>query len=266
VPGRPVVIRVGVVGCGAMGRRHARAAADHPATRLAWVADRSPERAAALAAELGCGTSPSRVDLAVNATPASEHRRATESFDAAWWLVEKPLAPTLAEAERFGRERVRVGLIERFNPALSGVPAPRTAEIRRVGPAAGRGVDVDVLLDLLVHDLDLCLRWAGPLEVRWARIEGRGADGRIEALSARVGAPGFDATLSVSRQAPARERVAVLDGRTVDLVHATDAVGAQWAALVAEIAGGPTRVATVEEALAGLRLVERIRSRAEGSR
>jgi predicted dehydrogenase len=261
------VIRVGVIGCGAMGRRHAAAAAADPRCALGWVSDREAGAARDLAAALRCAVGPGPVDLAVVATSATAHEAAVRSVDAGWWLIEKPLAPTVEAAERLAGPRVRVGMIERFNPMLRGRSAPRSVHLRRHGPPTPRGADVDALADLLVHDIDLCLGWAGPaLAIADVEVRARRADGAIEACAVRLRNQGFEARIEVSRVASARERYAVLDGIHHDLGSpgVPDAITAQWAALLDEVAGGPTLLATAEDALAGLRLVERIRHLAEG--
>ncbi|MCP3978969.1 MAG: Gfo/Idh/MocA family oxidoreductase [bacterium] len=172
-------IDVGVVGVGHLGRHHARLYADLPGARLVGVVDRDAERRGAIAAEYGCeafadpGELVGRVQAASVAVPTEAHADvATQLLEAGIdVLVEKPLTRTLEEADRIlaaakraGR-RVMVGHTERFNPAvmaLSGaVDRPRFFEIHRLAAFSARSTDIDVVLDLMIHDLDLLLELDG---------------------------------------------------------------------------------------------------------
>jgi predicted dehydrogenase len=210
-------VPVGVVGVGALGRQHARVWASLPGARLVAVHDRDPVRAAAVAAEFGCEVAEPEALLsearAVSvAVPTVDHHeialRALErGCDV---LVEKPMTATLAEAdalvERAGRDGrvLQVGHIERFNPAtevlLDAVRTPRFIEVHRLGSFSPRSLDVDVVLDLMIHDLDIVLTLDGSEP---AQIEAVGVPvltPRVDIANARIRfASGLIANLTASR-------------------------------------------------------------------
>jgi predicted dehydrogenase len=175
------VLRVGVVGCGAFGRNHARVYRDLAAdpsqnVQFAGVADLDFDRAQAIAKEFGTQAfrSPNEliaggINAASVAVPTVSHlavaRQLIESgVDV---LIEKPLATTVAEADelielaqRHGRV-AQAGHLERFNPAVRAtVPLltqPMFFEVHRLSIFTPRSLDVDVILDLMIHDLDVVL-------------------------------------------------------------------------------------------------------------
>ena len=166
-------VRIAVIGVGYLGRHHARLLASLPRASLVGVVDADPARAAAVAAEFGTRAFPSLEDLprdlqAVTvAVPTEAHRSVSVACVGRGWhvMVEKPLAASLEEgravveaAERDGRV-LQVGHTERYNPAVrSSIPRilrPRFIEAHRLGTFAARSLDVDVILDLMIHDLDL---------------------------------------------------------------------------------------------------------------
>jgi predicted dehydrogenase len=168
-------IRVGVVGVGALGQHHARVYAGLPNVRLAGVCDRDQARAQDVASRHGCRAFGSVADLLPHvdamsvAVPTLDHHLvASQCLDAGKdVLVEKPIAASLdqadalvALAEHKGAV-LQVGHIERFNPAadvlLREVRQPRFIEVHRLGSFPGRSLDIDVVLDLMVHDLDILL-------------------------------------------------------------------------------------------------------------
>jgi predicted dehydrogenase len=166
-------LRAAVVGAGYLGSFHAEKYAALPDCDLVAVADVDVARANQLAERLGCravrdyhdlvGT----VDCASVVVPTTHHVEvASVLLDAGVdCLVEKPLAASSVEARRLvaqSRERGRilqVGHLERFNPALTRLArmlsAPRFIECHRLAPFTSRGADVDVVRDLMIHDLDL---------------------------------------------------------------------------------------------------------------
>jgi predicted dehydrogenase len=211
-------VPVGVVGVGALGRQHARVWASLPGARLVGVHDRDPARAAAVAAEFGCDVALdpdsllSEVRAVSVAVPTVDHHevalRALErGCDV---LVEKPMTATLAEAdalvERAGRDGrvLQIGHIERFNPAtevlLDAVRTPRFIEVHRLGSFSPRSLDVDVVLDLMIHDLDIVLALDGSEP---AQIEAVGVPvltPRVDIANARIRfASGLIANLTASR-------------------------------------------------------------------
>jgi predicted dehydrogenase len=168
-------LRAAVIGVGYFGSRHADKLARLPGVKLEYVVDADPARAAAVAANSGArATSNFRdvlgaVDVATVAVPTQTHAEVAEALLSAGIhvLIEKPLTATLAEADRVVAAAVkhgvvlRVGHLERFNPALVAVrdriAGPRYIECERLAPFKPRGTDVDVLLDLMIHDLDIVL-------------------------------------------------------------------------------------------------------------
>jgi predicted dehydrogenase len=168
-------VRVAVVGVGEIGQHHARIYAGLPGVVLAGVADVRPERAEAVGAAHGAPATSDyrallgRVDAASVAVPTTLHREVAAAFleAGADVLVEKPLADSVDEAEalvalaaRRGRI-LQVGHVERYNGAVRAldgiVSQPGFIECHRLGPFVGRGTDVDVVLDLMIHDIDIIL-------------------------------------------------------------------------------------------------------------
>lgn len=254
------MIDVAVVGCGHMGRHHARIVAAHPECRLVAAVDLVPERAAEIAARWGAEARRDvpDVDAIVIATPASTHAALAGPLLArgSWVLVEKPLAATAVDAHELASPRLGVGHVERFNPAIraAGDLRPRYIEARRLSPPSDRGRDVDVVLDLMVHDLDLVLAWTCGA-VAWFDAVGVAVDGPlIDTASVRLRTTcGVTASLVASRVAGAPERTLRVfeSGRatTLDLQAGIafrdgplppaggDALTAQWAAFVGAIRG-----------------------------
>ena len=168
-------LRVAVVGVGSVGQHHARILAAMPHVELVGVVDIKPERAAEIASRYGTTafTSASelvgRVDAVSIATPTVSHVDVALPFveSGAGVLVEKPLAAALADADRLlaaadaHGTALAVGHTERFNPAVTAalpmVSGPRFVEIHRLGTFPGRSLDIDVIFDLMIHDLDVLL-------------------------------------------------------------------------------------------------------------
>ncbi|HEX5795400.1 MAG TPA: Gfo/Idh/MocA family oxidoreductase, partial [Geminicoccaceae bacterium] len=166
-------IRTAVVGCGHFGRFHAEKYAALAGAELVAVVDRVPERAAEVAGRLGAvalddpDALAGRVEAASVAVPTAEHFAvASRLLELGLHvLVEKPIASSLEEADALialaaARARVlQVGHLERFNAALVALAdvlrAPLFIESHRLAPFQPRGTDVDVVLDLMVHDIDL---------------------------------------------------------------------------------------------------------------
>ncbi len=166
-------IRCAVVGVGHLGRFHAEKYARIPEARLVAVVDLDETRAKEIASLHGCEALTDHlalageVDAASIAVPTVAHHRVARDLLAAGIdvLVEKPIAGTLAEADdlmHLAAERgaiLQVGHVERFNQALVALGArihsPRFIESHRLGAFTGRATDVDVVLDLMIHDLDI---------------------------------------------------------------------------------------------------------------
>ncbi len=181
---RPL-LSTAVVGTGHLGRHHVRILSQMPGVRCLGAFDSDHERAAAIAGEHGV---PVLADLAavsaaqavVVATPTVSHREVAGRLLEAGChvLVEKPIAASVAEARELvdlARSRglvLAVGHVEFHNPAVQAALAladgVRYLETQRLSPFTARSVDVDVILDLMIHDLQIALAVAGeePVEVR----------------------------------------------------------------------------------------------------
>ncbi len=176
-------LRAGVVGVGHLGQHHARLYATLPDVTLVGVTDRDRGRAELIASRHGARAFETvsdllpGVDVVSVAVPTSAHYEVARACLEAGKhvLVEKPLAARLAEAQELvelakAKGRVlQVGHSERFNPIMQTmrpyVRRPAFIEGHRIGPYSERGTDVDVVLDLMIHDLDLVLSFQpGPVE------------------------------------------------------------------------------------------------------
>ncbi|MCP9455025.1 MAG: Gfo/Idh/MocA family oxidoreductase [Nitrospira sp.] len=169
------VLRAGVIGVGHLGQHHARLYATLPDVTLVGVVDQNRERAELIASRYGATVFERvadllpLVDVVSVAVPTLAHYSVARACLEAGKhvLVEKPLAAQLAEAEELvelARLRgcvLQVGHSERFNPIMQmmrpHIRQPAFIEGHRIGPYSERGTDVDVVLDLMIHDLDLVL-------------------------------------------------------------------------------------------------------------
>ena len=221
---RRVSVRVGVVGVGALGRHHARVYADLAGARLVGLVDSDPARAAEVAARHRCRVFPSiaemlpEVDAVSVAVPTVDHLRvARVALEAGKdVLVEKPIATTLAEADELialaeARGAVlQVGHIERFNPAvevLRRIQEPRLVEVHRLGAFSPRSLDIDVVLDLMIHDLDLVLSLDGTEAVQVDAVGVPVLTPRVDIANARLRfSSGLIANLTASRVSQDRVR------------------------------------------------------------
>lgn len=174
-------LRCGVVGVGRMGQHHARVYAEMPGCELVGVVDDRRARCEEIAERHGCrayGSIDEMIEAGVDvvniAVPTTAHRAMTEPLLEAGvaCLVEKPLAGNVAEAgaikelaERRG-SILMVGHIERFNPIVRALQqataegprvVPRFIEVHRVSPMTFRSVDTSVVMDMMIHDLDVVL-------------------------------------------------------------------------------------------------------------
>jgi len=170
---------VGVIGVGALGQHHARHLAGLDEVRLVGIHDIDTARAQRIASELGTRAFGSldellhRVEAVTVAVPTPAHAQVgLEALNSAVpVLMEKPLAATMSEADQLitaARRRqvqLQVGHIERYNRALRAaepyLDGPRYIESLRLAPFQPRGTDVAVVLDLMIHDLDLVLHLTG---------------------------------------------------------------------------------------------------------
>lgn len=171
-------VRVGVIGAGALGYHHTRILRDVPGARLVGFHDANPERAAKVSAELGVAALAydallDAVDAVSIAVPTPFHYKvAAPALERGLHvMIEKPIATTLDEADdllaiaRRTGAVVQTGHVERFNravrAALPYVEHPRFIESDRLAPFNPRGSDVAVVLDLMIHDIDLVRTFVG---------------------------------------------------------------------------------------------------------
>ncbi|TFG53455.1 MAG: Gfo/Idh/MocA family oxidoreductase [Gemmatimonadales bacterium] len=216
---------IGVVGVGALGRHHARHLASLEDARLVGVYDVDAAAARRVADEVGTVVAPSLeallagVEAVSIAVPTTDHatvglevlRKGIPVF------IEKPLAATLEEADALvsaadrAGVQLQVGHIERFNRAIRAatpyLDGPLYLESQRVAPFQPRGTDVAVVLDLMIHDLDLILHLTGGVEALDVQASGIAVLSRhLDIVNARVAfANGAVANATASRLA--RDRV-----------------------------------------------------------
>ena len=218
-------LRAAIVGAGRLGTLHAEKYAALDGVDLRYIADVDHVRADGLAARTGAAACydhhdlRGKIEMATVASPGVTHHAIAS--DLLGWgidvLLEKPMAATLGEARELGaiaaaHQRIlQIGHLERFNPAIERLGAllhaPRFIECHRLAPFTERGTDVDVVLDLMVHDLDVILSLV-PAVV--AKVEAVGVavlTDQIDIANARIRfANGLIANLNSSRVSARRER------------------------------------------------------------
>jgi predicted dehydrogenase len=171
--------KVGVVGTGYLGRLHTRVLTEMPEVDVAGFVESRDETAAEIVSAFGLRRFASvaemveHVESAVVATTTTHHAEVAEELlrGGCDVMIEKPITSTLEEARRLvdvSREQgrlIQVGHVERYNPAIVAcapeIVKPRYIEAQRIGVFSGRSLDIDVLLDLMIHDLNLVLSFAG---------------------------------------------------------------------------------------------------------
>lgn len=202
-------LRVGVVGVGSLGRHHARNYADLAAdgrVELVGVCDSDDETAGRIATEHGVGRFADwpeligKIDAVSVATPTETHADIACAFldSGVHVLVEKPIALTLDEADRMisasqnSGAKLMVGHLERYNPAMVAlrphVTRPLYFEIHRVSPFPNRSLDVDVVLDVMIHDLD-AVQWLVGEDIKVSGIHAVGIpviSDKVDAANARI--------------------------------------------------------------------------------
>jgi predicted dehydrogenase len=289
-------LRGGVIGAGVFGGYHARQYARLPGVTLAGVYDIHPERAAKVAMPLGgrafadLDAFLAEVDVVTVASPATHHAEQALAAIAAGKpvYVEKPIGIAVADADKLRAAAVAKGLVvacghqERVvfrAMGLLDVPEqPLLLEAVRHGPPSDRSRDVSAVLDLMIHDIDLCLAIAAAEPVT-AEAEGaRGADGVWDQVRAEVSFDsGFSAVLDVSRLAAARHRTMrivypsgeveidfmartfrnttpfALNSDFADTPAASDPLGASVEGFLQAVRGeAPRPIVTADEAIAAL--------------
>ncbi len=303
-------IRAAVVGAGRLGSLHAAKYAAQPGVKLAYIVDIDAARATQLASRYGALAASdyralnNRVDVVTVASPGvTHHEIASHLLRAACdVLLEKPMAASLEDAralaalaENSGRI-LQIGHLERFNPAVihlrSIVSGPRFIECHRLAPFTERGTDVDVVLDLMVHDLDVILSLTDADAVSVEALGVAILTEQIDVANARIRfSSGLIANLNSSRVAPRRERkirffqpdayisldyearriqvyrkspppmggnFPVISAEQVDLGEA-DPLGDEVASFVAAVRNRSTPAVTARDGLRVIELIERIR-------
>ena len=284
-------LRAAVIGAGVFGRHHATKYVSVPGVTLTAIADCDAETRRLAASQFGLIPAADwrdllgKVDLVSVCTPASTHAEIVRAFlDAgAHVLVEKPIATTLDEAEELIRLAAERGLVltvghqERFVFAKSGLldggEVPLSVESVRAGPWTGRGADVSVVLDLMIHDLDLVHRLLPgavmDVEARARLVHGVHPDEVSAIVTFENGAT---AKLVASRAADSRSRslraiyadgtieidfltrkVKNTTGRRLNPLDLTDPLGESVTAFVKAVEGERTALVRPEEARQALR-------------
>jgi predicted dehydrogenase len=272
--------RVGVIGVGSLGFHHARLLADLVGSERVSIHDVDAARAERVATDLGVTPRVDldqlleEVDAAVIAVPTVDHAevalRAIENDVAL--LIEKPIATSLEEADRIlaaAKARgvmVATGHVERFNPALRAcepyLEAPRFIESHRLAPFGPRGLDIAVVLDLMIHDIDLIL---GLAKRSVATVDAVGIpvlSPSIDIANARITFEG-GAVANITASRVSRERM-----RKIRVFQASGYISLDLGAGTGEflrlregaVLSSP---AAIEQGLAGL--VERIELKSDGT-
>ncbi len=228
MPAEPNDVDVAVIGVGHMGTAHARVYGAVEGANLVAVVDRDAERAATVADQYRCDAFTDVAQLldkhpglqaASVAVPTAAHRAAATPLlcRRIACLVEKPLAASVSEARALGAVAaehgsiLQVGHTERFNPAVQAIAAmslkPRFVEVHRVSPMAFRSLDIGVVMDMMIHDLDIVLMLA---DSKVRRVDATGiavlGEGEDVANARLVFECGCVANLTSSRLALKTER------------------------------------------------------------
>ncbi len=197
-------LKAAVLGVGHLGRHHARILASMEGIELLAVVDPDQEQGEAVAEKEGVAWYAdsqgleSELDFAVVAVPTSLHQTCAAPLLRAGvaCLIEKPMAPTADACRAILEDAVQaqalvgVGHVERFNPAVARAMAlgiqPRFMEAHRLAPYSFRSTDVGVVLDLMIHDIDLALAWTGSQVAQVDAIGGATLSASEDIVSARL--------------------------------------------------------------------------------
>lgn len=218
-------VPVAVIGVGHLGARHARHLRESSGFDLISVFDPQVSRAREVAEENGCRAASSfdeavadaRAVVVATSTPAHFSTARAALGAGKHVLVEKPITEKLADAEALAAAASEAGLVlhvghvERFNPALrrllGKLPRPLFVESHRLAPLVPRNLDIDVIQDLMVHDLDLALAFVGEAPVSVDAVGVPVMTGRVDIANARLKFPGGTvANLTASRVSLERVR------------------------------------------------------------
>lgn len=287
-------VRTAVIGVGALGFHHARILRELEGSTLVGVHDQNADRLAAVGAQLDVATFPDplalldQIDACVIAVPTQAHERV--ALDAltrgVHVLIEKPIAPSIAAADRIlaaaaGADvLVQIGHVERFNGAVRAcepyLDDPLFVESHRLAPFNPRGTDVAVVLDLMIHDLDLVLSIMKRPVVSLAAVGVPVLTRSPDIANARLEFEGGGvANLTASRVSIKRERKIRFFQRSgyisLDLASGTGEFlrlrpGVDVEARLAALAAGPDDGGSDAPAAAGLlEIVERIPLQGDGT-
>lgn len=237
-------LRMGVIGVGHVGQHHARILAGLPDVDLVAVVDTDAERARAVAADSGTradtasGLLANGVDAVTVAVPTEAHDGVALPFlqRGIAVLVEKPIAASLRQADALiaaaaaSQAALAVGHTERHNPAVATaaplIASPRFVEVHRLAQFPGRSLDIDVIFDVMIHDLDLLLALVQSAPVA---VEGVGVpvlSDRVDIANVRIRFDnGCQANLTASRIS--RDRVRKLRFFQKDSLIAVDCASHQ---------------------------------------
>lgn len=219
------MIRAGVIGVGYLGRLHAQKIASFDDVVFAGVCDADPERGKTVAEEFGTSFFENtrkllrEVDAVSIAVPTTAHFRVTREAIRAGVhvLLEKPIAASVREGRNLVREAAgrglvfQIGHLERFNSAVlsatSVLKEPRFIECHRLGMFGGRGTDVDVVLDLMIHDIDLLLSFVRSPVARISAVGVPVISSNVDIANARLTfANGCVANVTASRVSMRKQR------------------------------------------------------------
>ncbi len=218
-------LRIGVIGVGYLGQHHARIFSGLEGVHLAGVSDADAGRAAEIAATYGCPAVADWKELAAQCdavsivTPTTTHhgialdclRMGLDVF------IEKPITESLAEAHELigeadrGGRILQVGHLERYNPGIVAarelVHDPKFIEAERLSPFLGRGTDVDITLDLMIHDIDIVTGFVQSRVRSVSAVGDRVLTGKIDAAKAWIEFDsGCKALITASRLATEKVR------------------------------------------------------------
>ncbi len=219
-------IRVAVIGTGYLGRHHARVFSEIEETELVGVVDLDKERAGEIAEQYRCQAFVDyrdvlpHVDALSIVTPTTTHYEiAMNSLQAGKdLLVEKPFTRTIEEAEALIAEAegsgriIQVGHLERFNPVVlyieEKLKGPRFFEAERLSPFLGRGTDVDITLDLMIHDIDIILSLCRSPIIDIRAVGAKVLTDKIDVAKAWLEMEdGTKALVTASRLSPGKKRI-----------------------------------------------------------
>jgi predicted dehydrogenase len=279
-------LRVAIVGFGKMGRLHLNAWRRLEQVSIAALVDIDPTKVDGMRGVLpfhtNCNPLIGEIDAAIIATPTAWHYDCALPLLEAGihCLVEKPVATELQQVRELtataagGRATLAIGHSERFNEGIQGAQAALSKDATRIHvlrmlPARG-GVEmnIDVVQDLMVHDLDWIICTLGKMPEQIRALDASRIDGRLEAITCELGfSDGPRVLLEASRVAQTRQRLVILDSGAerhrfdLDVSRRADPdpLTSQAQAFVAAIRGEPTRIARAEEALRVMSVVEQIR-------